>query len=200
MLPTNEKANNSLKGYLDKSILFSYKKEYITIDSEKGITGYYHLSVLVDGKTNSGDWWYNIHDNKIGQYGNEQKNIPQSPYVKKIIATTDESLKLPKPSPAFIEKYVEEYNKGNQITEVMVEYESVEYTRSMPMIHQKYYVDQLKVNKDNTITIKKVKDSWTREEVIRLLTKAIKDCEEYELFNHWNGEYRNLDKWIEENI
>ena len=60
----------------------------------------------------------------------------------KIIATTDTSLKieidgnrgdllpdvsfdinLPQPSQQFIEKYIEEYNKGNVITDVLVEYE-----------------------------------------------------------------------------
>lgn len=65
--------------------------------------------------------------------------------VKKIIATTDESLyfkdtnknpkqymgsyismslgeNLPQPSQQFIQKYIGEYNKGNIITDVLVEY------------------------------------------------------------------------------
>ena len=47
---------------------------------------------------------------------------------EKIIATTDISLvkeyNLPQPSQQFIQKYIEEYNKGNIITDVLVEYES----------------------------------------------------------------------------
>ena len=66
--------------------------------------------------------------------------------VKKIIATTDESLyfkdtnknpkqymgsyismslgeNLPQPSKQFIEKYIEEYNKGEKIENILVEYE-----------------------------------------------------------------------------
>ena len=44
--------------------------------------------------------------------------------AKKIIATTtDSSLVLPQPSKQFIQKYVEEYNKGREIKEVLVEYE-----------------------------------------------------------------------------
>ena len=56
----------------------------------------------------------------------------------KIIATTDTSLKIiiprhndfdseydfPRPSQSFIKKYVTEYNKGNVITDVLVEYDA----------------------------------------------------------------------------
>ena len=51
----------------------------------------------------------------------------------------------------------------------------------------------LKVNSsDNTITIRKMKDSWSREEVVSLFREAINYGKDY------NG---NLsEKWIEENI
>jgi hypothetical protein len=51
---------------------------------------------------------------------------------------------------------------------------------------------KLKVNpKDNTITITKVKDSWSKEEVIKLITKAIDECD---------GSNLQSKKWIEENL
>ena len=98
---------------------------------------------------------------------------------REVLATTDETLYLtfnngktdlkfvlPKPSNSFISKYIEEYNKGNIITNVLVEYN--------------YFLDDnsvlpywnLKVNpKDNTITIKKLKEVYTKEELCQVLEK-----------------------------
>ena len=59
---------------------------------------------------------------------------------------------------------------------------------------------RLKINpKDNTITIKKVKDSWNREEVVQLLI----DCcaEISSIHGKLKGkEPADLYKWIEENL
>ena len=165
---------------------------------------------------------------------------------REVLATTDESLKieidgnrgdllpdvsfdveLPKPSDSFISKYIEEYNRGNIITDVLVEYEiksnaglghnewvhlqHIEGKRYLPVkikanTHQDTYElgkediledfeieINLKINpKDNTITIKKAKDSWNREEVENLIYSAMKDrC--YTTVAEWQ-------KWIEENL
>lgn len=144
---------------------------------------------------------------------------------KKIIATTDKSLtfhytpldricktcnglckgyitSLPQPSQSFIKKFVEEYNKGNIITEVMVEYEI-----ATEILFKVYEPDpiKLKINpKDNTITIHKIKDSWNIEEVKQLCWQAfinfkcidgnyIKPSEAEKLLKTFN-------KWIEENL
>ena len=94
---------------------------------------------------------------------------------REVLATTDESLNLPQPSQQFIQKYIEEYNRGNIITDVLVEYELIsneEYFLNTinPDENVPYFDENLKINsKDNTITIKKVKDNWNREEVDRLL-------------------------------
>ena len=133
-------------------------------------------------------------------------------YCKKIIATTDESLyykdtsknpkqymgsymsmslgeNLPQPSQQFIQKYIEEYNKGNVIEDVLVEYGIIYKGRSCDL----YNPNKLKVNfKDNTITIEKSKDSWNREEVENLIYSAMKDrC--YTTVAEWQ-------KWIKENL
>lgn len=102
--------------------------------------------------------------------------------VKKIIATTDESLKfgedvpgfikyksLPKPSNEFLRKYCE----VGGIDEVLVEYE---YNHDDTVPFPKTVEGQefkLKVAPDNTITIKPIKDSWNREEVVELFEKYI---------------------------
>ena len=107
-------------------------------------------------------------------------------------------INLPQPSQQFIQKFVEEYNKGNIITDVLVEYELIsneEYFGNTvnPDDDVPYFDERLKINpKDNTITIKKVKDSYTKEEVENLIYTAMKDrC--YTTIAEWK-------KWIEENL
>jgi hypothetical protein len=127
--------------------------------------------------------------------------IPTSSRNKKIIATTDTSLKifagkgdtcdlyynLPQPSQQFIEKYIEFYNKGKVITDVLVEYQQIaQYNTGEPILI-------LKLDKNNTITIKKSKDSWNREEVIKLINQYT-----IEMVSEVKNYHR--DKWIEENI
>ena len=53
-------------------------------------------------------------------------------------------------------------------------------------------------SKDNTITIRKVKDSWTRDEVIALLKKEYIVLEE--ISNSKPPDTLLLGKWIEDNI
>jgi hypothetical protein len=120
--------------------------------------------------------------------------------LKKVIASTDSSLKLyesetiansagfslntddiciPSIPQSFIDRYVSEYNKGNKIEEVMVEYDSdliiqgekdsFNYDDGKKLNTN---VGKLKLNSDNTINITFIKDSWTREEVIDLCANA----------------------------
>ena len=75
-------------------------------------------------------------------------------------------INLPQPSQQFIQKYIEEYNKGNIITDVLVEYEYLLDDRAV----LPYW--NLKVNtKDNTITIKKLKETYNKEELCQILEK-----------------------------
>jgi len=56
-----------------------------------------------------------------------------------------------------------------------------------------YDPDKLKVNpKDNTITIKKLKDSWNKDEVIELIYKYCKEITQCIS--------EKDEKWIEENL
>ncbi len=76
---------------------------------------------------------------------------------------------LSQPSQQFIEKYIESYNKGEVITDVLVEYEEYERLDHPNMSNW----TQLKVNpRDNTITIKKLKDSWNREQLLKAMIWA----------------------------
>ena len=138
-------------------------------------------------------------------------------FCKKIIATTDTSLKviklsnlgenwkdisLPQPSQEFIQYFIEEYNKGNIITDVLVEYDDLHKDYDEMGLYNPNISIQLKVNSDNTINIKSIKDSWNKEEV---------DLEKSEFihlfFSHHYTELSNkgitseyIRKWIEENL
>jgi len=185
MLPTNQKAEIGTKNWYFKGTQALIINEFVS-----------NLYILSDDEIKEGDWMYN-----------EEREPSVLQCIgkgslrgwKKIIATTDKSLcdgkcaknecvcVFPQPSEGFIEKYVEEYNKGNVVTEVMVE-----YNHGTGVF--KNFCDILKVNpKDNTITIRAVKDSWSREEVIALCKKC------YDQIDMDESEY-DLNTWIEENL
>lgn len=124
---------------------------------------------------------------------------------------------LPQPSQSFIQKFVEEYNKGNVITEVMVKYESyhginttiaelnaISGDGSMNWQGKGDNRDfELKINpKDNTISIRKVKNNWDRREMENILFK-FKDtmCVKYQIPNDVGfTSFPEMKKWIEENL
>ena len=162
-----------------------------------------HLYFLSDEEIKEGDWYYTPYNScPFGDTsGVNQCHNPKAldEGCHKIIASTDLSLftstklsdhnpkfpedadvinaYLPQPSQAFIEKYVAEYNKGNIIIDIDVEYELKPISKKLPFEYGNL-IDannplnhQLKINsKDNTITIKKIKDSWNREELINLIS------------------------------
>lgn len=208
----------------------------------KGVLDYYeaqHLYFTSDEEIKEGDWY--IDDcNGIRQSVTSDKEYWEvRKDYKKIIACTNNSLKfgedvpgiitfksLPQPSQQFIEKYIEEYNKGNIITEVLVEVEEYAtvkentgwiykgltlkvdsvylkdthngYGRNLKLSligtafeetfifnGEKGFKDaviwekdliifyKLKLDSQNQITIRKQKDSWTRNEVLVLITDLI---------------------------
>jgi hypothetical protein len=111
-----------------------------------------------------GDWYYNERLNKVFQaiaksgYNTTDKEF-------KIIASTDLSLELPQLSKEFIEKFIESYNNGNPIVDVLVEHSPKDCCGG----HIKSTCSeknncankiQLKISKDNTITIKKKEETW----------------------------------------
>lgn len=171
---------------------------------------YQHLYIISDDEIKDDDWKY---DDTFHKEITQVKNINSvSKYDKKIITTTDTSLtitiiptgfksgvgalshskqiNLPQPSQQFIERYIESYNKGEVITDVLVEYES--FTKAIDDFNNNHKLSwKLKINpKDNTIIIKESKDSWNREEVFTLLNT----------FNNAKVESPNIVKWIEENL
>lgn len=225
MLPTNKKATINEKQIVLYRKLSSFHDDDIDkpvgslliskrfVPNSECYLGQ-HLYITSDDETKKGDYGLS----KLNEIVRFEKNFDPKLY-KKIIATTNSSLKiaredsdtnsiwkidgalLPQPSQSFIEKYIIEYNTGNIITDVMVEY-GYTVNKSMGHFHQEreYF---LKVNsKDNTITIRKTKTSWSREEVDILCRKA------FLLYKSDDTGYPGViksskekeDKWIEENL
>ena len=175
----NKKSNIlSLRKYQDKPLNDSIINQHLYITSNEEIK--------------EGDWF--IIDNKIhqciGHYNHYicikkdgSSILPIN--CKKIIATTNETLYLtfnngktdlkfvlPKPSDSFIFKYIEEYNKGNIISDVLVEYKLNQYKFMSTLCTTKEKEYALKVDSNNTITIKKIKTTYTQEEIDILIEKA----------------------------
>jgi hypothetical protein len=70
--------------------------------------------------------------------------------MKKVIASTDKDLDLPKPSIRFVKKYIEMYNSGRPIKEVFVEFSTV-----YPTINP--YKDDIVLNEDYESLIEDLK-------------------------------------------
>ena len=242
MLPSNEKA----KLCLSKRGNLQYLKNNSALNSNNHFEGVYqNIYITSDDEIKEGDWAILKVSNKRPLYCVKIKTINNHDKTctveftydkstievfisgcKKIIATTDSSLKLhtveeyplgasmdvyknlPQPSQSFIEVFVREFNKGNVITDVLVECEgyhgintsiaevnmiSGDGTKNWKGLED-FRDFKIKVNpKDNTITIKKVKNSWNRNELIEKLRDMHLDIVD--------GNYsKGLNKWIEENL
>ena len=203
MLSTNEKA----------SLLLGTSKGGLLVKSNRGVSNSAHLKnqhlyLLSDDEIKEGDWCINLNSlYEHKELCRIDSQIELERYVqktendcKKIIATTKIDLDfqdylktgqkrtwvtLPHPSESFIKKFIEAYNGGKPITEVMVEYKHLQSTSGLNE-------EWLKINTDNTITIRKMKDSWSREEVISLCREVI---------NFGKDNNGNLsEKWIEDNL
>ena len=199
MLPTEDNHSKFAKYILDSSFGGCIKEnELCTTTSTIGWSNIFkpqHLYIISDDEIKEGDLYIESDHSGFGfrKY--------------KIIATTDTSLNyetpfygmdadnnFPQPSQQFIEKYIESYNKGNIITDVLVEYEYYFKGEDISRETSLGKLLELKINtKDNTITIKKLKDSWNREELINIIKKVYYDAEVSNCGD-------TVDKWIKENL
>ena len=202
MLPTNGKAILGL-GLSKQGKLIQYDLP-VDIENDQYFQKQ-HLYILSDNEIKEGDWYYDEENNIIDQL--HKNELPMS-YDEKVITSTDSSLlqlksyksganinmSLPSIPQSFIDLFVSEYNKGNKIKEVMVEYEQYwpynEKNKGQitPPIDPEY---KPKLNSDNTINIKIIKEIYTREGVIALFNLYFK--------TQGKGEYESMafNKWFE---
>lgn len=199
MLPTEKSSDIILR---TRDNVVHQRKYYGTAWEDMGDV-YQHLYFLSDDGIKEGDWCYDEYNKVVFQ--NNSSGTPGA--SKKIIATTDKSLvvskdtgivgieyNLPEPSEGFIQKFADSYNSGNPITEVMVEYDFIRGVGA-EFGYKSSDIDSLKINpKDNTITTRKVKDVWTRDEVATLILQSNLDSHVAK-----EGEF-DIMHWIEENL
>ena len=175
MLPTNKPSKlGDLATYQGKSLAKVIKEG---VNLKNTTVQFWNLYIISDDEIKKGDYIYCTITNgiEIAKYNHD--------YLirdwKKVIATTDTTLKitispylfpeggacqsrdflLPQPSQQFIEEFIEEYNKGNTIKDILVEYELIsneEYFGNTvnPDDDVPYFDERLKINpKDNSINI-----------------------------------------------
>lgn len=202
----------------DKSASLSINQGYLVREFYNSVSkALQHLYITSDEEIKKGDWCYKEDvKNKIFKWVNTENDWYND--SKKIIATTDKSLsinmydingarevnfdiELPQPSQQFIEKYIEEYNKGNKIIEVLVEVEEYDHDEEWSDIGGAYetYKLRLKIDSQNQITIRKQKNSWSREEVMKLIEDFTMVTYNIPLNKHPEREIA-INKWIEENL
>ena len=220
MLPTNRKTNGTIcKDITGKDRMINIKSNGL-MEHEDYIGQ--HLDIISDDEIGLFDWVYNNKENIVEQINSKAQLIfvleenKENQTFKKIIATTDTSLYihqketislpervfyLPQPSKQFIRKYIEEYNKGNIIEDVLVEYKFNDFKFMATLCTTKEEEYILKINsKNNTINIKKVKDSYTKEEVIEFGNKVKEYCKDGWKSDSLHRVFFEWDKWVEETL
>jgi hypothetical protein len=179
---------------------------------------YQHLYFTSDEEIKEGDWYIHTgvthnerktyHNLYLSYKGTRKIEGKDNVFVdgmfvndcKKIIATTDKSLGLSQ----IPQDFIKEYCDAGGIDEVMVELEEFRIKKECGCKGMYYrcgckdeYKNQIKTNPDNTINIRRIKDSWSREEVVALIKKSKIDFPLHRGIQLLEGE---LNKWIEKNL
>jgi hypothetical protein len=198
MLETDKHSPIALEEYGRLKFIGTMDDGYIPTSTQKT----QHLYITSDDEIKDGDWVYYKNGSLEGIHQVINGQRPKTMILKKIIATTDElKLKdisrplgvyqiLPSPSESFIKAYIEAYNNGNVIEDVLVECEEIIVQDAFKR-RPDYNTYRIKL-KDNNIIIKKMKDSWTREEMCSNMQQYMEYCK-------FLG-YITPQQWIEENL
>jgi len=199
IIPT-ERASVLIKNISINTLSFGKEitKEFVRYGEEAQ-----HLYILSDEEIKEGDWII-ATDNNEGYFLHQVTPISIDNIKvkdKKIIATTNPELhqqdifavgnECCKLRQDFIEAYVKEYNAGNVIKEIMVEYQDID------VMEDGEELLRLKLRPDNTIIIYQDKTSktYSESEVDNLLTKLHDD-----LSDTLASEFINLRKWKQDNL
>lgn len=203
LLPTNEKSNIWLR---------NNKLQYNCSPSSK--INPHDLYILSNDEIKEGDWVIDIENNilfKVKEQGHSGLLRSETDsFIKdacrKVIATntslkgkwlqtcfSGEEIyeKLPQIPFLFIQYYIEQYNLGNVITEVEVEY-------GVTKNDNRDFIEFIWIGANNTINIKPLKDSWTREEVKKLCMDAL--MHGYNELPRDLTPVQGMNKWIENNL
>lgn len=183
---------------------------------------YQHLYIISGEETKANDWYINLHDNKIGQYGENQTPL-QSPWVQKVSATTDPKLNryiendrgegVDEIFPQIPQSFIESYAKS-PVDEVTLKWEFYDghtyVEKRLKLVDNEVVVVEPKPYIQKCGRIERVyrEKLYTRKEVEKLHEKlhlCIRDiemviggeCDPDE--DSWQATLNNL-YWIKENL
>lgn len=215
MLPTSDKSNLFRN---KESNLLSMRK-YLDVSLNNNIENL-NLYFLNDEHIKEGDW-YLWNDGKNHWLLNKGENKEYNLNVcKKIIATTDSSFCIDKEcelytaypdsynhvvptiSQEYIKYFIEQYNLGNIIIEVEVEYIEDEYYKGVIFLSEKEKHEYLVINPDNTINIKfPVEETWSDvESEFRKYRQSLDGVETISAYTYFLNERFNPPSPVEENL
>lgn len=207
MLPTEKES----KLVLLKDDNIDHLQLYLTVRRVPHSNGFsqQHLYILSSEPIKEGDYITDDYMNVCKHVDLSGMGLGHSLNFKKVIATTDSTLGLPLISEEFIKTFIKAYNEQKPITSVMVEWSSNSdgwYDKDKE-IWCSNPVDLQVIN--NFINIKYQKDTFSREEVEGLITKALTDCQSWDqhVMNACGiDEYalphfeKMVNEWIEDNL
>jgi len=154
-----------------------------------------HLYITSSDEIKEGDYIYNIDTQSVlttpQKSDFELKVINSKDHIKKIIASTNTELykeKIDKIDLNFIEEYITEYNKGNIIKEVNVEYDSIlQFENNSGMFNKQLpNVDKPKLHSDGTIIIHRLQEIFTKEDMEKSYNAGFKDKFDFETWLNKN--------------
>jgi hypothetical protein len=187
MLPTNKSDYTQLI-YRENKLMCQDKKSFKN-DRKSQYTKHFELYILSNEEIKEGDWYIHKQVNNLRLLQHATNNLPLD--AKKVIATTDSSLNLgiqkgkiylqqfkntkyepniiPQIPQQFIEHFITEYNKGNVISKVLVEWlrGSDGYYDEKQVWHWKM-LGPLVYPENNEISILTEQKQETLEEVVRI--------------------------------
>jgi len=185
---------------------------------------YQHLYFTSDEKIRKDDWFIHSSHGTTTLLKAKQINLKEIidnegktcwvEYSKKIVATTDKSLKTSLNThselhskgiytlPQIPQQFIEDYCKVGGIDEVLLEYEGkfcwVCKDTIVNNIHCEGHELQLKLDSNNYVTTYPIKDSWSRDEVIKLFETFELDRSRF--YSEDAAEILPLEDWIKENL
>jgi hypothetical protein len=215
MLPTNKKSKLVLS-FKEKSFnqLVEPKLSLIQEEANYQFSNIQsqHLYIISDEEIKEGDWRLDIRDGNVYKSNKADSELYDNTFRKKIIATTDFTLEIDHPfddkgdldfplpgfSQSCIEYFVKQYNKGNIITEVDVKYGYTINKSEGPFNRSREYF--LKIDDDNNIIIKPIKESWDKDEVYNMANKVREYLKDGWKNDTINRVFYDFDRWFEENL
>jgi len=175
------------------------------INCKSWFAGHYqHLYFTSDhNDVTENDWFYDEITNKVflADSTTNFQYLNSLPSVSKVEATSDSSLNLPLIPQSFITKFVE--SQGT-IKEVMIEMNVCEKHKTLTTNVDAHCTcvfgpQIIKLRKDGTVIVSRVKDSWTRDEIAELIY-LYKSTNTYFKVKDSMSLTQYIKEWIEEHL